>query len=259
MPGRGSKMKLKALIVDDEYPARQELRYLLEQLGNVEVVGEAAGAAEAMKLIQALDYDILFLDISLPEINGLELAEKIRSLPRRPQVIFITAYENFALEAFSVNAVDYILKPIDKARLQSAISRVAAEKSGGDGAKVPNIPPPSAPQSVGLILAEIGGKLVLLNIDEICFAYTEGDQVYLKTAAEKAFTRLTLKELEGKLNDLNNKSFFRTHRSFLVNIRKVREILPFFNGTYRLIMDDKGKSEVPVSRSQAQKLRKLLG
>jgi DNA-binding LytR/AlgR family response regulator len=247
---------LKALLVDDEYPARQELRYLLGQLSNVEVVGEAASASEAMKLISALEYDILFLDISLPGMNGLELASKIRSLPRKPHVIFITAYENYALEAFDVNAADYILKPIEKERLQRAIDKVAAIKNGGEArVPAPAVPAAGAQQGMGRIVAKSGDRITLVDVSDICFVYVQGDSVYLKTATDKLLTRLTLKELEGKLG---SKNFFRTHRSFIVNIRKVREIRPFFNGTCRLVMDDREKSEVPVSRNQTKKLRKLF-
>lgn len=250
----------KVLIVDDEYAARQELRYLLEQFNNIEIVGEAAGASEALKLIEALEYDILFLDINLPGKNGLELAANLQTLARRPHVIFITAYENYALEAFEVNADDYILKPVSKARLKQAIDKVVNSESKGNVAynTDTNVPTPAGPEDMmtGRIIAESKGKMVLVDIDEICFAYIEGEVVYIKTFCEKLLARFTLKELEARLN---NSNFFRTHRSYIVNIHKVKEILPFFNGTYLLVMGDKEKSEVPVSRNQARKLRKLLG
>lgn len=264
-------MKLKALIVDDEYPARQELRYLMEQFDNVEIVGEAAGAAEALKLIQALEYDVLFLDISLPGINGLELAAKLQALPRKPRIIFITAYDNYALEAFDVNASDYILKPINKARLKQAIDKVAAGKREDGAARdmdgktflAPDyqgevFPGTAAAEEVMAkrIIAESKGKRVLLDIDDICFAYVEDDVVFIKVFDGKLLTRFTLKELEARLNKRN---FFRTHRSYIVNIHKVKEISPFFNGTCLLVMNDKEESEVPVSRNQAKLLRKLYG
>lgn len=259
-------MKLKALIIDDEYPIRQELRYLLGQLENIEVVGEAAGATEAMKLIMALEYDILFLDISLPGMNGLDLAEKVQSLPYKPQVIFITAYDNYALDAFNVSATDYILKPIDKARLRRAVDKVA-RRSEADRRKSSEKPeagsaasPPSnlqnEMQNADRILAEYKGRIVLVDILDICFIFTEADKVYFKMPSDKLLVKYTLKDLESKLS---GRSFFRTHRSFIVNIKKIREIQPLFNGTYQLIINDKEKSEVPVSRSQAQKLRKMLG
>ncbi len=252
-------MNLRALIVDDEYLARQELRFLLEQFKNIEIVGEAASATEALKLVQALEYDVLFLDINLPGITGVELAAKIQQLPRRPDVIFTTAYDNYALEAFSVNAVDYILKPISKPRLKQAIDKLKTKKS--------EAAPPSPPvrshaasetdsMAISRIIAESRDRMVLVDVDKIYFAFVRRDLVYIKTYDEEMLTRFTLKDLESKLG---SKSYFRSHRSYIVNIQKVKEILPFFNGTSILVMEDKDKSEIPVSRNQSKKLRKLLG
>ncbi len=251
-------MNLRALIVDDEYLARQELRFLLEQFSNIEIVGEAASAAEALKLVSALEYDVLFLDINLPGINGVELAGKLQQLPKRPDVIFTTAYENFALEAFAVNAVDYVLKPISKARLKQAIDKLrhkAAEKSASMPSK-PSQPAEKDSMDISRIIAESRDRMVLVDVDKIYFAFVKRDLVFIKTYDEEMLTRFTLKELESKLN---GKNFFRAHRSYIVNIQKVKEILPFFNGTSILVMEDKDKSEVPVSRNQSKKLRKLLG
>lgn len=259
-------MKLKALIVDDEYPARQELRYMLGNIGNVEIVGEATNATEALALIRALDYSVLFLDIAMPGMNGLELGAAIQELPRPPHVIFVTAYDEYAVRAFEVNAVDYILKPVEERRLRRAVEKVMrlcqeasaqeaagaaagqAIRSNGEGQerviKIDRIP------------AEKQGKTILVSESDIFYAFTEQDYVYIKTFSEKLFTRFTLKELEARLNP---SVFFRTHRCYLVNLHKVKEVVPFFNGTYNLIVEDKERSEVPVSRAQAKKLRRILG
>ncbi|NLL46532.1 MAG: response regulator [Clostridiales bacterium] len=248
-------MRLRALIVDDEYLARQELRFLLGQFKDIEIVGEAASANEALKLIQALEYDVLFLDINLPGISGVELALKIHKQPNRPEVIFTTAYENYALDAFSVNAVDYILKPVSKPRLGQAIDKLRQKKSETSAAKGAHSP--AAPDSITLnrIIAESGGRMVLVDVDKIYYAFMKREMVYIKTFEDEMLTRFTLKELEAKLGG----NFFRSHRSYIVNIQKVKEILPFFNGTSILVMEDKEKSEIPVSRNQSKKLRKLLG
>lgn len=189
-------MKLKALIVDDEYPARQELRYALSSFENIEIVGEATNAQEAMTLIKALDYQVLFLDISMPGMSGLELGAVIQELPRQPQVIFVTAYDEYAVRAFEVNAVDYLLKPVDQARLKKAVDKVlkkyqeitpaeaaASEEDlvtpavrGGNGAgqfKIDRIP------------AEKQGKTVLVAESDIVYAFTEQDYIYIKTYADK--------------------------------------------------------------------------
>lgn len=252
-------MTLKALIVDDEYPARQELRYLLEQFKDIEIVGEAAGATEAFRLIQVLEYDILFLDINLPGMNGLELTGKFSELSKKPKVIFITAYENYAVDAFAVDAVDYILKPISKSRLKQAIDKVMDKKSKEFEEVISEDSYAATSGASELltsrIIAESKGRMILVDINDIYFAFTEGDTVFIKTYAEKMLTRSTLKELESRLN---KEYFFRSHRSYIVNIHKVKEIQPFFNGTYNLVLEDKERSDVPVSRNKAKRLRTLL-
>ncbi|MHB1127398.1 MAG: LytR/AlgR family response regulator transcription factor [Bacillota bacterium] len=251
-------MKLKTLIVDDEYPARQELRFMLSSYDNVEIVGEATSGLEALKLLDALDYSILFLDIEMPGMNGLELGNIIQNRPNPPYIIFVTAYEEYAVRAFEVNAIDYLLKPFDERRLTQSMSKVfrlieqnqtqekeKRKKTGsGETSKIDRIP------------VEKQGKTLLISEDEIIFAYTQDDNVYIKNYQDRLVTRFTLKELESRLSE---KNFFRTHRCYIVNLNKVQEIIPFFNGTYTLIVDDAKKSEVPVSRNQAKKLKRLLG
>ncbi len=257
-------MKLKALIVDDEYPARQELRYLLSKFNEVEVVGEATNADEALKLVKALEYAILFLDIDMPGKTGLELGALIQQKDNSPHVIFVTAYENFALKAFEVNAVDYILKPFDERRLRQAIDKVIKLEQHRQGTGGPVAIPREASSTgsrdqeikIDRIPVEKKGKTVLIDEGQIYYAYTEQDYVFIKTAGERWITRFTLKDLENRLNE---KHFFRSHRCYIVNLRRVKEIIPFFNGTYTLIVDDQEKSEIPVSRTQAKKLRKLFG
>lgn len=259
-------MTLKALIVDDEYPARQELRFMLGKFNNIEIVGEATSATEALALVRALDYQVLFLDINLPGMNGLELGATIQELPRPPFVIFVTAYDEHAVDAFGVSAVDYLLKPIDEKRLKRAIDRVnklQQEREACQGVVSMNTGENGQLASaqtdevkINRIPAEKQGKTLLVDISEIFFAYTEQDYVYIKTFSDKLFTRFTLKELEVRLGGA---MFFRTHRGYIVNLHKVKEIVPFFNGTYNLVLEDQQHSEVPVSRAQAKKLRKILG
>lgn len=267
-------MKLKALIVDDEYPARKELRFLLNKFDNIEVVGEATNAQEALTLIKALDYSILFLDIEMPGMNGLEVGARVQEMPNPPHVVFVTAYDEYAVRAFEVNAVDYILKPFDEKRLTQTINKIVKITQQQQQTAAAQVSIPQAEQSVQMpdgitlqgqkpqhikidrIPAEKQGKTILVNESDIIFAFTEQDYVYIKTPGDKLFTRFTLKELESRLNPA---LFFRTHRCYLVNLHKVKEIIPFFNGTYTLIVEDTEKSEVPVSRAQAKKLRKILG
>lgn len=261
-------MKLKALIVDDEYPARQELRYALEGIDTVEIVGEATNAQEALALIKALDYHVLFLDISMPGISGLELGAAIQELPNHPRIIFVTAYDEYAVQAFEVSAVDYVLKPVEPGRLKKAVDKVIKsyqENAAASEAVEPvneeqkkggkNKPDPSQIK-IDRLPAEKYGKTVLVAESDVFYAFTEQDYIYIKTFDDKLLTRFTLKELEARLDPT---VFFRTHRCYLVNLHKVKEIVPFFNGTYNLVVEDKDHSEVPVSRAQAKKLRKILG
>jgi len=246
-------MTLRALIVDDEYPARKELRYMLEKFDYIEVVGEATNAKEALALISALDYAIIFLDIEMPGMNGIELCQTLQNQPDPPFIILVTAYESYALKAFEVNAVDYILKPFDEKRLQQALAKVLKLMQGKQG-KQPDEETGSA--KFDRIPVEKQGKTMLIYEEEIFYAYTDQENVFIKTNQESLQTKFTLKELELRLNQTK---FFRVHRCYIVNLRKVQEIVPFFNGTYTLILNDKQKSEVPVSRNQARKLKTLLG
>ncbi|HWI55129.1 MAG TPA: LytTR family DNA-binding domain-containing protein, partial [Desulfobacteria bacterium] len=206
---------------------------------------------------------------------------KVQEMPKPPHVVFVTAYDEYAVRAFEVNAVDYILKPFDEKRLTQTIRKI--EKINSQQKQQPesesdqavdiienlNQEQPLVVSEGGLkdvtnksqikidrIPAEKQGKTILVNESDIIYAFTEQDYVYIKTFTDKLFTRFTLKELESRLNSA---MFFRTHRCYLVNLHKVKEIIPFFNGTYTLIVEDNDKNEVPVSRAQAKKLRKILG
>ncbi|GAW91267.1 LytR/AlgR family response regulator transcription factor [Calderihabitans maritimus] len=249
-------MVLRALIVDDEYPARKELRYLLEKYDNIQIVGEAANAREAMELINAVDYSVVFLDIDMPGGSGLELGRQLQIRNgKSPYVVFITAHDQYALEAFGVDAVDYILKPIDPKRLDKAIKKIQERIQPSSSSPVPD-KSKNDTRSLGLIPVEHKGKTILLEKKDIVFISANNDYCFIKTYNTKYLTRFTLKELEKRLD---SNLFFRCHRSYLVNIQKTREIIPLYNGTLILIVDDEEKSEVPVSRSHAKQIRQILG
>lgn len=270
-------MKIKALLVDDESPARKELRYLLKSVEDVQIVGEAENALEAMELIDNVDYSVIFLDINMPGLNGIELARKLSNSPDPPAVIFTTAHEEFAFDAFSVHAYDYLLKPIHPKRLDEALNtvrkRLKPVSQSPQTAQAPTSPvssPIAVPENktepekedvnelrpLEVIAAEYNGKTILIRPEEIVYISTDKDNVYVKTEGEFLLTRYTLRELESRLD---SRTFFRTHRCYLVNIKKMRELIPYFNGTYTVVVQDKEKSEVPVSRTQARKLKEILG
>lgn len=256
-------MVLKALIVDDEYPARMELRYRLANYPDVEIIGEATNAREALRLIEALDYDVVFLDVQMPGMNGIEVARQLRARPVPPKVVFVTAHENYAVPAFETRAVDYLLKPFEEERLAETIQRLRAvapplapEKPAGeeagageekDGNKKNNY--------LQWVLCERDDRQIPLPLADIVYIFSEGYNVFVQTHQERLLTRYTLQELTERLPPTQ---FFRCHRSYLVNIFQVREISPYFNGAYLLKMKDKAHSEVLVSRSNVRRLKELF-
>lgn len=274
------KAKMRALLVDDEYPARKELRTLLSSFPDVEIVGEAARAEEAYQLIQALHYDVLFLDIQMPGVSGMELARRLSGRDETPMVVFTTAFQEHALEAFAVNAVDYLLKPFDEDRLGQALARAARRLVCAQPQPAPKEPPDAkAPEGrvsqgrpaegelpegrpsqdgqalADRIPAERANRTVLVDVSDIVFIYAEKEDVYIKLAKERLLTRRTLRDLEEQLK---GQGFLRTHRQYLVNLRKVQEVVPYFKGTLCLVVDDAQRTEVPVSRTMVRTVKVKL-
>jgi two-component system response regulator LytT len=236
-------MPLKALVCDDEAPARSELRFLLEEAGEVEVVGEAKSAVEALQLIKAVPYDVVFLDIDMPGLNGVQLAEVLATLDRQPAVVFVTAHSEHAVKAFEVAAVDYLVKPVEVERLRQAIDRVKpAERS--------------EPAALERIPVEKAGKKLLLNVDDVFYIMAKDDYSYLHTDQERYLSTIPLVQLEKRLGP---NGFFRVHRRFLANLSKVREVVPMYGGTLLLTLTDSEGTQVPVSRRRVSSVKKALG
>lgn len=253
---------LRALIVDDEAPAREELRYLLRSVPGVEVVGEATHAREALELIRSLRYDVVFLDIRMPGPDGLELARALQGLSPRPHVVFVTAYDEYALGAFEVQAADYLVKPVDAKRLRRAIDRVvgarAAVTAGAEPppAGGPVARPALAPGFLTRIPVHTAYKTLLVNpADVYWFEAVEGG-VRLVTREGDWTIRATLKDLQARLDPAR---FFRTHRNFIINLDKVAELIPDYRGGLALALTEPRSERIPVSRRQARQLRRLLG
>ncbi|WP_129786980.1 LytR/AlgR family response regulator transcription factor [Promicromonospora panici] len=265
-------MRPRALIVDDEAPARAELRYLLEELGQVQVVGEAANGEEALLLLRSLPYDLVLLDIRMPGGSGLEVAAALRDLPYPPKVIFTTAYPDHAVEAFDLAAADYLVKPFDAERLRRALER-ALEHAGSDdaqagaaggagaggasngGAAGRRGDEPAQPEPLARVPVQRDGRTVLVDQSVIVYASAARGYSYLKLADERLLVTFSLNELERRLRG----HFFRSHRSYLVNLDHVRELVPDFKGALVLVMNDRQRSQVEVSRRQARELRRRLG
>jgi DNA-binding LytR/AlgR family response regulator len=247
-------MKLRVLIVDDEPPARSELRYMLEKVNNVEIVGEASNAREAIELIRALNHDVVFLDIQMPGLTGLNVAEIIKELPQSPAVVFVTAFGEHAVKAFELDAIDYLIKPFDEKRLLKTINKVVESRKEYQK-RATNLPSEGI-LKIGRIPVEKRGKTILLSTQDIIFVDTKDDYTFIHTYDENYITSFTLKELENRLHD---HAFFRAHRGYIVNLHEVKEIVPMFGGSFLLRVKDSKESEIPVSRRNAKKLRSILG
>ncbi|MBN1193246.1 MAG: response regulator transcription factor [Coriobacteriia bacterium] len=233
---------LKALLVDDEVPARSELRYLLGEAGGVEVVGEAGSANEALQLIRAIPYDVVFLDVNMPGLSGIELAEALTELTNPPAIVFVTAHSEHAVDAFAVAAVDYLVKPVEIQRLKTAVERL--------------LPAVEAPTRIDRIPVEKGGKKLLLQVADIFHVMARDDYSYIFTDGERFLSTLSLADLEQKLE---SQGFFRVHRRYLVNLAQIREVAPMYGGTMELTLKDSEQTHVPVSRRRAPALKRLLG
>lgn len=242
---------LRAFIVDDEAPARRELCYLLEQIPGVEVAGEAANGTAALKGIRETRPDLVFLDIQMPGLSGLELAQFLCELPWRTLMVFATASQEHALEAFEVDAVDYLCKPFTRERVAKAVAKAARVLAATAGPREMDVA--RGGDSCRRIPLYRGETIIPTSPERIIFARAEGGEVVVHTSDGRYHTRCTLGDLEQKLAAAG---FFRSHRSYLVNSSLVREVIPWFNGSYKLIMGDKERTEIPVSRYNVNDLKR---
>ncbi|MGA2712731.1 MAG: LytTR family DNA-binding domain-containing protein [Bryobacteraceae bacterium] len=247
---------MSAIIADDEQLAREELKFLLDQIGDVEVVAVAGNGLDALDAIERLDPALAFLDIQMPGLDGLSVVRRLREQNiEPPHVIFSTAYEQFAVEAFRLEAMDYLLKPVERERLEETISR--ARRVVADRIIEPVLPasPRPSPAFTKLLLRS-GTRNLIVDPQELLYATIDSGVITLVTAqAEGQSSFRTLEELLGSLDP---DVFWRAHRSFVVNINRIREVVPWFKSTYQLRMDDKKASEIPVSRMQSRRLREML-
>jgi two-component system, LytTR family, response regulator len=251
---------LTAVVVDDEQLARDELCFMLEQLGGVDIVGRAGNGQEAVSLIDRLDPDLVFLDVQMPGLTGFEIARRLRERKTSAQIVFVTAYDRHALEAFEVNAVDYLLKPIDPTRLTEAVDRakrrVSSERPLGDRLeKIVQLIAERQSRRERLAI-KVGERFLLVQADDIIYASLADDSINIVTSQIAGTSNFrTLDELQARLDP---SVFWRVHRSHLVNINKIKEIVPWFSRNYILRMKDAKATEIPVSRTQTKRLREYL-
>jgi two-component system response regulator LytT len=283
-------MSISALIIDDEQLARDELKYLLDQVGGVKVVAQGTNGIEAVDLIEELRPDLVFLDVQMPGLDGFAVIQRLMDRARSradkepeheveplPQIVFATAYDQYAVRAFDVNAVDYLLKPFDRTRVEQAVERVRSRMAGGQlNAGGTNQPAESqvetqldallrllnrpsgasrTPQPAKLIV-QAQSRLLLVDQAEICYAAIDEGVIRVMTQTFEGHSKC--RTLEELLELLDPALFWRAHRGFVVNINHIREVVPWFKSSYQLRMNDKRQTEIPVSRGQTKRLRELF-
>jgi len=277
-------MELRAVVVDDEQLARNELGYLLGRLEGIEVIGEAGNGVEALSTIADLHPDVVFLDVQMPGLTGFEVARRMVDTASPAQIIFVTAYDQHAIEAFEINAVDYLLKPVDQARLEVAVQRARRrievdridQRVGAGGSPAASMAS-GAKAGAGLLNVQlerilqlvdgrqgrrdrlaikVGDRFLLVQADEIIYASLADEAIEVVTSQHVGTSNYrTLDELHARLDP---EVFWRVHRSHLVNINKIKEIVPWFSRNYILRMKDAKSTEIPVSRTQTRRLREYL-
>jgi two-component system response regulator LytT len=281
---------LTALIIDDEPLARQELQYLLDAAGDVTVLAHGSNGIEAVALIQTHKPDVIFLDVRMPGLDGFAVLKKAIAQDRRgrlPQVVFATAFDQYAVKAFEVNAVDYLLKPFDNKRVVKTLEKVRArialesadtaadanptdtspDRTAGAEAKLDALlrmmeEQASAPASAtnaarsGKVVLRTQNRLLLVDQKDVCFATIEDGKISVTTRTLEGDTNC--RTLEDLMDQLDTTQFWRVHRSFVVNIEHIREVVPWFKSSYQLRMDDRKQTELPVSRSQTKRLREMF-
>jgi two-component system, LytTR family, response regulator LytT len=256
---------IRTVVVDDEQLAREELCFLLEQLGSVEIVGQAGNGIEALRVIEEHAPDVVLLDVQMPGLNGFEVARRLLHLGLDAHVVFVTAYDRHAVEAFDVNAVDYLLKPIEPGRLTTALERVrrrllseraTVQPRAEELEKLLHVLSERRQDRREQLAVKIGDRFLLIQADEVVHASVDDDVITVVTNSLSGTANYrTLDELQNRLDPA---VFWRVHRSHLVNINKIKEIVPWFSRNYLLRMRDGKGTEIPVSRSQTRRLREYL-
>jgi len=248
---------ISAILVDDEKLASEELAYQLKEFPDIEVVATASNGLEAVKLIQDLEPDLVFLDVQMPGLDGMSVIRRLRELEiPLPYFVMATAYDQYAVEAFRWEALDYVLKPVDKERLTVAVDR--ARKAVGDRNKAAQ-PEPAAPKPAlqrSKLLVRSNQRNFIVDAQDVVYATIEDGLITVVASnLEGQSNYRTIEELQSNLDP---DTFWRVHRSYLVNIHRIKEVIPWFKSSFQLRMDDKKQTEIPVSRVQTKRLRALL-
>ena len=253
-------MTITTLLVDDEPLACDELAYLLKDHPDIEIAGTGHNGLEAVTLIEKLEPDLVFLDVHMPGLDGLGVIRRLkeRGVPL-PYFVLATGYEQYAVEAFRWEALDYLLKPVDKDRLAMTLDRARRavhERSQGTIATETQPASPRPSQQRTKLLVRSGGRNYIIDAQDLIYATIDDGVITIVTpTVEGESNYRTIEDLQS---NLDAEMFWRVHRSYLVNINRIKEVIPWFKSSYQLKMDDKKQTEVPVSRVQTKRLRALL-
>ncbi len=254
MPTRATS--IATVVIDDEKLALEELSYLLKDYPEIEVIGSAENGLQAVDLIGKLEPDLVFLDVQMPGLDGMGVIRKLREQSEDlPHFVLVTAFDHYAIEAFRMEAFDYLLKPVEKARLDETIQR--AHRLFGEHRVAEPIPFPSRPkeQRTKILVKSVGRSFIVDAQDIVYATIDEGVITIVTSTLEGESNYKTIEELQSNLDP---ETFWRVHRSYLVNINRIREVIPWFKSSYQIRMDDKKQTEIPVSRVQTKRLRTLL-
>jgi len=248
---------ISAILVDDEKLASEELAYQLKEFTDIEILATASNGLEAVKLIQSMEPDLVFLDVQMPGLDGMGVIRKLRELDiPLPYFVMATAYDQYAVEAFRWEALDYVLKPVDKERLTVAVER--ARKAVSDRAKAeqpePALPKPALQRSK--LLVRSNQRNFIVDAQDVVYATI--DDGLITVVANNLEGQSNYRTIEELQSNLDPDTFWRVHRSYLVNIHRIKEVIPWFKSSFQLRMDDKKQTEIPVSRVQTKRLRALL-
>ena len=243
---------MNVIIVEDEFPARKELRYFIENNTSMNIVGEFNNGLDVLSFIQENNIDAIFLDINIPKLDGMLLAKTINKFKNKPKIIFITAYENYAVEAFNLDIFDYILKPYSEERIISMLNKL--EKLCNTKKQNKNEKKSLSQKVPNKISLWKDNKIYIVNIDDIYYCEAKERYTYIYTKDGEYHIRECISEVE---KIINNENFFKCHRSYLVNLLKIEEVVPWFNNTYLLKLNSE-KYEIAVSRSKVKSFRELM-
>lgn len=247
---------MRVLIADDEPHVCLEVESILKEEEKIEIIAICYTGDEALESICKLNPDVVFLDISMPGIDGIKLGHYLKQTKIQPYIIYLTAYDKFAVDAFKVGAKGYILKPFmdDDIKEQIALALDFIEEKRQQSTLDKTIGPNES-ESFTYISGKYKDKIIPINQHELLMAYAQNREVFLRANDQDYGSNFSLTQLKSKLSSIN---FFHCHRNYIVNLDKVKEVIPWFNGTYMLVMNDAMRSEVPVSRSNVKELKRLL-